>query len=362
MSRLPPPTELQILARLRRGEILFPPLELDCEGLERSPAGVDAIARITWGKRSVRFVVESKRQASPKALDAAATHARNQAYRLKLRPLVIVPFLDEAALELLESKAVSGIDLCGNGLVVVPGRWYVRRTGSPNAFRPEGTIKNVYRKSSSVAARLFLAEREFGSVQEALLELRRRGGKVTLPTVSKVCRRLEEDLIIERKRGEATRLRLIQPAKLLDRLAENYEPPTISRRVAGKLQGVDPEDFRARLRRWAKVSENQVARTGVSSVAAYAVMARGGAEEYYCSDAADAVRALDGKFVPTERFATITLMETPDEEVYFDRRDDLTSSPVQTFLELSHGDKRDRETAEQVREVILKASESPGAS
>jgi hypothetical protein len=132
--------------------------------------------------------------------------------------------------------------------------------------------------------------------------------------------------------------------------------------VAGKLQGIEPEEFRARLRRWAEDSGNRAARTGASSVAAYAVMARGGTEEYYCSDAADAVRALDGKFAPTERFATIALMETPDEEVYFDRRDDLTSSPVQTFLELSHGDKRDRETAGQVREVILRAPGAPDAS
>ena len=104
---------------------------------------------------------------------------------------------------------------------------------------------------------------------------------------------------------------------------------------------------------------NQVTLTGASSVGAYAVMARDGAEEYYCTDVAGAVRALGDRFQPAERFATVTLLETPDEEVYFDRRDDLTASPVQTFLELSSGDKRDRETADQVRKAILTVPAPP---
>ena len=84
---------------------------------------------------------------------------------------MVVPFLNERALDDLEARSVSGIDLCGNGVVIVPGEWYVRRTGQPNLFRAEGVIKNVYRKSSSVVARLFLARPEFDSVQDALEEL-----------------------------------------------------------------------------------------------------------------------------------------------------------------------------------------------
>jgi hypothetical protein len=82
-------------------------------------------------------------------------------------------------------------------------------------------------------------------------------------------------------------------------------------------------------------------------------MAREGLEEFYCSDVADALQALGDRFQPTERFATVSLLETRDDEVYFDRRDDLLSSPVQTFLELSRGDKRDQETAGDVRRVIM---------
>ena len=286
---------------------------------------------------------------------AATEQARQQARAAKLLPLVVVSYLNEQALDDLETRSVSGIDLCGNGVVIVPGQWYVRRSGNPNRFHAEGVIKNVYRKNSSVVARLFLARPEFDSVQDAFDEVGRRGGRVTLSTVSKVCKRLEDDLIIERKREGATKLRLIQPEKLLDRLTANYSSPEVKRRLTGKLRGIEPSEFRAQLQTWAKKTGNQVTMTGASSVGAYAVMARDEAEEYYCTDVAGAVRALGDRFQPAERFATVTLLETRDEEVYFDRRDDLTASPVQTFLELSSGDKRDRQTADQVRRVILTA-------
>ena len=353
MPRLPLPDEDELVRRLRRGDVLFPPLSLTWE--ESRARGIDGVVRMVWRKTSFRFAARYKRLSNPKTVAAATEQALEKAQAAGLLPLVVVPYLNEQALNDLERRSVSGIDLCGNGVVIVPGRWYVRRTGNPNLFRAEGVIKNVYRKNSSVVARLFLARPEFDSLQDASDELGRRGGRVTLSTVSKVCKRLEDDLIIERRRESATRLRLIQPEKLLDRLTANYSPPEVKERRTGKLRGIGPPELRARLRAWAEQTGNRVAITGASSVGAYAVMARDGPEEYYCTDAAGAVRALGDGFQASERFATITLLETRDEEVYFDRRDDLTASPLQTFLELSSGDKRDRETADQLRRVILAA-------
>lgn len=353
MNRLPLPTEAELVARLRRGEVAFPPLSISWE--DPPVKDIDGVLRMKWQKKALRFAAECKRQSNAKTVTEAADEARERARAAKLQPLVVLPYLDEAALDRLESQAVSGIDLCGNGLVIVPGEWYLRRTGAPNRFRAEGAIKNVYRGSSSAVARLFLARPEFASVQEALDELTRRGGRVTLATVSKVCKRLEEDLIVERKRGGVTSLRLIQPEKLLDRLATNYVEPNVTTRLDGKLRGIEPAEFRAFLREWAEKTKNKVALSGSSSVAAYAVMARGDAEEYFCTDVNGAVRALGDRFQPAERFATVTLLETRNDEVYFDRKEDLTASPVQTFLELSSGDKRDQETASQVRKVIMMA-------
>lgn len=354
MARLPLPTEDEALARLRRGALAFPPVQLE---YEQPPADeVDAAVRMTWGKKTVRFAAEFQRQSGEKNVADAAEQARALARRFEFEPLVIFPFLDEPALDRLESAGVSGIDLCGNGVVVVPGRWYLRRTGSPNPFRAEGVIKNVYRGASSVVARLFLARPEFDSVQAALDEITRRGGRVSLGTVSKVSKRLADELVIERTLSSFTTLRLLQPDKLLDRLTANYAAPVVTQRVSGKLRGIEPAEFRQTLAGWAKRTRNSVALSGASSVAAYAVMARSGPDEYYCTDMDGLLATLGDRFQPADRFAAVTLAETKNEEVYFDRREDLTASPVQTFLELAAGDKRDQETADQVRAVIMNAT------
>jgi len=361
MSRETLPTEVDIESRLKRGEVEFPPLKLTWEKArsKETSTEIDGAVRVTWQKKTFRFAVECKRLSNPKTLREAFAQARRNIGKENLLPLVVVPYLSERSIDELESERVSGIDLCGNGIVTVPGELFVRRTGAINRFQTEGVIKNVYRNSSSVVARLFLAQPEFDSVQDALSELVRRGGRVTLPTVSKVCKGMENDLILERKRGgkteqdRGTKLRLIQPEKLLERLAENYTLPNVATRLTGKLIGIESAQTRELLRGWADKTKNQIAITGTSSVGAYAVMAREGVQEFYCTDVAAAVRLLGDRFQPTDRFATIRLLETRDEEVYFDRRDDLIASPVQTFLELSTGDKRDKETADQVKAVIM---------
>ena len=59
----------------------------------------------------------------------------------------------------------------------------------------------------------------------------------------------------------------------------------------------------------------------------------------------------------TDRFPNLEIIEADNETVYFDALEDdkfLWVSSVQVYLELMAGDKRDRETADQVRSLILK--------
>ncbi len=72
--------------------------------------------------------------------------------------------LPESQLKLLEQQPVSGIDLSGNVLIVVPHKILVRRTGAPNPFRRAGVIGNVYRKISSIVARVFLLKPQYDSI------------------------------------------------------------------------------------------------------------------------------------------------------------------------------------------------------
>ena len=356
-----PLTEREILDRLRRGELTLSPLTLeDVQLLEGSEdTGVDAVITLSWQGNRYRFGAEVERLWTPRAVAQAADQIQRNAGAQRLLPLVIVPYLNEERLRELEVRSLSGIDLCGNGVVLVPGDLLVFRTGSPNLFRWEGQIKNVYRGASSIVARTFVLVREFPSVGEVLREIRQRGGEVTFPTVSKVCNRLEQDLVIERAPGEtppSRRLCVVQPEKLLDLLRDNYAPPKSIRTFTGKFAG-PPEGLIQRLCTWERGEGRRVVLTGESSTGAYAVMAREPAQSFFCSDVKGALEALGEEVTETGRFANVRFLETKEEFVYFDRRPGLVASPVQTYLELATGEKREKETAEQVRRFLL--SEPP---
>lgn len=357
-------TEAGLRDVLARGELAFPPLEvLSFEAeVRKESAGrasiLDGVLTLRWAERTFKFGVEFKRFGTPKAIEEAVFQAREQCRGWDFLPLVVVPFLSRDRLALLEAEGVSGLDLCGNGVVVVPGELLVYRTGNPNRFPAEGAIKNVYRRNSSIVARAFLLAPRYESVRALLAEIRRRGGEVTIATVSKVCTALDEEIVIERARDESKgrekQLRLLQPEKLLDLLTSNYAAPTVTRRTAGKCVLAYPDLVRT-LQTWAEGSGNRVAETGASSALAYSTMVREPMRSFYCTDLDGLRKVLGEELRETDRFANLELLETTDEFVYFDRRDDLAASPVQTYLELMAGDKRERETAEQVRRLILEA-------
>jgi hypothetical protein len=74
----------------------------------------------------------------------------------------------------------------------------------------------------------------------------------------------------------------------------------------------------------------------------------------YCPRLDELLERLPGS--RTDRFPNLELIETEDETAYFDAREVdgfWWSSPVQTYLELMAGDKRDQETAQQVRSLLL---------
>ena len=84
------------------------------------------------------------------------------------------------------------------------------------------------------------------------------------------------------------------------------------------------------------------------------VMQRGDLLSVYCPRLEMLLERLPGNL--SDRFPNLELVETEDETVYFDTRKEGNScwaSPVQVYLELMAGDKRDRETAEQVKSFIL---------
>ena len=345
---------------LLQGKLALPPIRFELIKDIPGPPGEslwDFVIEAKWGNKSVRFVVEFKSLFSPKAFEEGLSQCIARSLPGNFLPLLMLPYLRPSQLEALESKGISGVDWCGNG-VVITNSLRVFRTGGRNRFITDSPIKNIYRKNTSMVARVFLSVPSFPTVGEIVSEINRRDflassiGKtpVTMGTVSKAIKQLEEDLIIER----AELIRLLQADSLLDLLKENYrqdKPKPIKLKVDCPYDQL-PNWIGRRLGNQASVA---AVATGLSSVGRYATMQREEVLSLYCTNLGLVQSLIEGR--ETDRFANVELIESETQPVYFDAREDdgfHWASPVQAWLELMAGDKRDRETAEQIRDYILR--------
>lgn len=354
-------SEKDIAKRLEEGQISFQPLVFEISDRESESGGrrVDAIISVGWAEQREQFAVEFKAQSTPKIIREAMYQIKAAAQDLELRPMIIVPFLSEESLRELERENVSGLDLCGNGIVVVPNRFAVYRTGNSNQFPSSAPIKNIYRRNISMVGRMLLIQPRFDRVREILDEINQRDllgtwsrRPMSLSTVSKALRGLEEDMIVARK-GSA--VRLLQAEKLLDKLTENYAQPKTGKLINWKFPM--PSGTKALKDVLKKAFSNNIPAivTGVGSVSRYAVMQAGDQLTIYCPDPEAWLTGLPG--TQTDRFPTISIIQVEDASIYFDARPEegvVWASPLQTYLELMAGDKRDKETAGQVKDLILK--------
>jgi hypothetical protein len=312
----------------------------------------DYTADIEWEDRTYKFLIELKTHATPKKTDEAIYRLKKYVSAIgdsgKFYPLFIAPYLSEERLERLIEEKISGLDLSGNGVVYVPGEIFVFRTGAENAFPSNAPIKNVFRGVSSLVGRVFFTRREYPAVGEVLKEIDERGGKTTFATVSKVLKTLEEELIISRKEG----IRLVDGRRLLRNLRENYQKPKISRTIKGKS-----EDLEKALAKMSKNADESKVLFVVNEPQRYAVFPSGGeTTKVYTENIEKVLREVD--FSKNDRFPNLELIETSEQTVYFDRRRDIDEeiyyiSPVQIYLELANGGKREKDTAQQVAENIL---------
>jgi hypothetical protein len=355
------PTAREMIEQLRSGKVSLPPLLfrfLEGESEAGGNRRFDALIEASWQDSTARFVVECKALSTPKAFQDGLNLLKTSSLPRGYWPLLFLPFLSERQLQELEREGISGIDLSGNGVVVVPGIFAVFRSGEKNRFSSSAPIKNIYRKNSSMVGRVFLLRSGYKTVQEICAEINRRNILVnrwdkrpmSLSTVSKSLKTLQEDLVVERK----DTIRLLQPDKLLEKLSENYVPPNIRGRVRLKVSQGGGRIQELLLQQSLALGLPLVA-AGISSVGQYAVMQRGDVLSIYCPRLELLLEGLPGS--ESDRFPNLELVETEDETVYFDarqQRDFWWASPLQVYLELMAGDKRDRETAEQVKSFLLK--------
>ena len=291
----------EVLRAIREGALRLPPLSIQVTP-SSDAQGPDARVDIAWNETKYRFAAEIKGRSNPRTLLAAVEQARRMASPPDTLPLVIVPYLAEAQLHELQDQRVSGLDLNGNGVVIVPERVLVFRTGNPNRYRESVPLRNIYRGKVSIAARVFLLRARYDAVKEIREEIQNRGTTLAISTVSKVLSGLEDDLIVSRENGI---IELVQPRKLLGALSREYEPPKIQRTVTGRTN-FSPERFAQTIAETVDGNAVRIVATGASSTSEYAVMAREERRSFYTTDARELLGRLDADaFEETPRFANV---------------------------------------------------------
>lgn len=357
-------SERELLASLANEKVQFPPLSIST--IERQPLfcgrKLGALLEVSWGSEKSRFAAAVSAAYTPKAFETITDRLNAIDLPNNTLRMVLLPYLSGSQLDRLERQGISGIDLCGNGVVIVPGRLFVRRTGEPNRFTMSAPIKNIYRKKTSMVPRAFLARPSFDTVADVLAEVEARMPPtmlgVSLSTVSKALKALDEDLIVSRDGG---RIRLVQPDKLLAKLLESFVPDRLP--VSLRVRVSSPlSELPERLADLSERLDLPVIATGLGSVGRYAVMQRGEVLSVYCPQPEALLAHLP--VAESGRFANLEVVQTDAEQLYFDsRRDDRSAfrwaAPAQVYLELMRGDKRDQETAAQVRATILREAGGP---
>jgi hypothetical protein len=328
-----------------------------------APPEPNALIVAEWGGRKAEFVAEYKSLSTPKAIAIAILQAERLAALTSKNPLVVVPYLSEEKLRDLERRKVSGVDLCGNGVLLCTA-FNLWRSGQPNVWAEPSTLRNAYMGDSSIFVRSFLLRQVFPSLRElreycvcrTLLRQSSRGLTLRLGTASKAIQNLCEELIVARNGRE---LRLLDPNRLLANLRELYRKSPMQS-LLGKTP-LSREELWQRLAAARRVNGLRAAASGISSAEYYGLLSGVERLTLYVDDLKETAGLLEIR--EGRSFANIELVEAQKNLLFFDVREQANAvwaSPIQTWLELAQAGPREQEAAKTMeRRLAAGKGEQP---
>ncbi len=349
--------EDQVLEILLRSPTFIPAkVSMVAEQAAGTDVHCDGLVDVSWRGRTERFAVEVKSKSYPATIENAMLQAERSAEQLGVRPIVVVPYLGEEMLQRLAAREVSGIDLCGNCVILATG-FGIWRSGAPNRYRETRAIQNPFSGDSSVFARSFLLQPRFGTLKE-LREFTQgksdrrpleTGSTLLMGTASKIVSALEDELIVARTPDGIT---LVESRRLLLNLRERYKRlPTES--LVGKTP-FSAAELWTRLNSARLDGRMRAVATGIASAGFYGVLSGVERTSLVVDDITLASELLE---IRTGRaFANIELIEDRKDLPYFDARFEAErnwASPIQTWLELAQGGPREQEAGEGLERQIL---------
>lgn len=260
----------------------------------------------------------------------------------KINFLLIVPYLSERILETVKGAQFSAVDLCGNYHIVTPD-FIAIRTDQENEYPDSKRIKKVFSGNSAIVSRYLLQQRKvYQSVNEIHDGIRKSGADLALSTVSKVLMVLEDELMITKSKKS---IEIIQAEKILDGLEKEYIAPNVQDEGRYKIaEGIMGEFLQKNLgHEWVFSGQTSAHRYSLTTLPqVWTVYAK----------SPDRNSDLDSK--RDGRFYNLMILKTPSPDVYFAKNSDGNwSSQIQCYLEMTKGDRREKEIAAEIRERIL---------
>ena len=159
--------EQKVFAKLTENKDLFSPLVI--ESIMREPDLTtndnnfrsDGLLKVSYSGVTLQLFIEIKSRTAPKyVLNAASAleQLSKFAKQNKYIPTILVPYLSEKIISILESKKMCGLDLNGNYYIKNKNLIAIR-LDKKNEYKEKATIRNVYSKNSSVVGRFLLLEK-----------------------------------------------------------------------------------------------------------------------------------------------------------------------------------------------------------
>lgn len=182
----------------------------------------DAVMKITLQNGpSFKVLLEIVPVATPKIISEKSRLMLDKPKgmnRANLIPVIIAPYIATKQAVMLAEQGISWIDLSGNIVLQVPGQVYFERTGKKNKFPDTAPIKKIFQGTSSLVARALLLKPDgFRSLYETVNFINKRNASITVSTVSRVLKSLEEDLLVEKS---GALIVAIDREMILDRLTK----------------------------------------------------------------------------------------------------------------------------------------------
>lgn len=346
---------LTVQAEQRLRELLAPlPLVLERSVVEQ--AGVDLTLDLCEAERRWTLVCEVKSNGQPRHIRGAALQAREMAQRFSVSgptyPVVVAPFISEAAGTICRELEVGYADLAGNCRLAF-GSVYIEKSVAGNPFHVKREQRSLFAPKSARVLRIMLGA---PSREWKVAELAERAD-VSYGQVSKV-----RQALIDREwvAGRWGGVRLAQPHALLEAWKQAYAPLRKARnRYYTLLHG---EELQRSLREIflspgregaAPAAPGEHVLLGSFSAARWlAPYARVAGEFFYTDSEGEARLKAMLKLEPAAKGENITIDLAADEGVF---QEAIEPAPglhctglIQTYLDLAAAGERGGEAAQHL--------------